>query len=339
MEKSISVSTPMVVHALTGARVAGVDIDRLLHKVGISTTQLEKTDERLPVERVVMLLRHCQGMMNDELFGLMEKPVCLGTLRFMALSSVHAKSQKEAMERCADYLNLFENSFYYRLDKRGSQTELRLEPIPGQSATDPYAVDFMLTFLHRFICWLGNRWIPINQVNISFPPPAYVDEYNYIYHSAPVLFNQSRNNLSFDRRYLERPVVQNETTVENYIRRAPMDTYLPVAAGGTMTESVRNLAHELFTTKQSMPELSDLTKLLEVNPHTLRRRLKTEGSSFHSIKAQLRRDIAIQHLSGEQYSIEEISALAGYSEPSAFIRAFRSWTGFTPLQFKKGIEI
>jgi AraC-like DNA-binding protein len=77
---------------------------------------------------------------------------------------------------------------------------------------------------------------------------------------------------------------------------------------------------------------------LQVNPHTLRRQLR-KGTEFHTIVSQVRRDIAIQHLGAGELSIENIAYRVGYTEPGSFIRAFKAWTGFTPLNFRKGLEI
>ena len=94
---------------------------------------------------------------------------------------------------------------------------------------------------------------------------------------------------------------------------------------------------------QSASDLGDLGELdavaarLEVHPQTLRRRLGKEGTSFSEIKSQLRRDVALHYLGKQGLSIEEIAHRAGFSESSAFIRAFKGWTGVTPYTYRKGL--
>ena len=63
---------------------------------------------------------------------------------------------------------------------------------------------------------------------------------------------------------------------------------------------------------------------------TLRRKLISEGSHFQGIKDAIRRDIAIDYLAQGQLSLQEIALKLGFAEASAFIRAFKQWTGYTP---------
>ena len=97
-----------------------------------------------------------------------------------------------------------------------------------------------------------------------------------------------------------------------------------------MRELLRHNMHQL-------PELNEVAGALEVHPQTLRRRLAGEGTSFMDLKTALRRDTALHFLGKQGLSIEEIATRAGFSESSAFIRAFKTWTGVTPYAYRKGL--
>lgn len=336
--KTLTISAQLINHALEGARYHRIDLPRLLRKCDITEQQLQDTDERLPLEKVVKLLRHCNGVMSDEMNGLLQVAMPVGSFRMMALAAVHAKNLGEALQRCIDFYNLFSNSVRYELIIKQRQTELVLTRIPNQIIRDDYAINCILAVIHRFIGWLGNDRIILNQVKLDFPVPGYFREYHYMFYGAPVLFKQSRISINFDRHYLEHPVVQTEASVDSYIRRAPMDLYLPLNAGGEWTMLVRNSLKEYFSREQSMQSLEAMAAELKLNSQTLRRRLKREGSSFDVIKSQIRRDMAIHYLGKNQLSVEGIAEACGYTEPSSFIRAFKAWTGFTPLQFRKGLD-
>ena len=336
--KSITISSQLVMHTMAGAMAKGVDMHALLASSGIDEAVFWDKQGRLPVDSVVKLHHSCSWVMNDEVNGLLESPLRAGIFRMMALTAVHTSTLGDALQRCVDFINLFENSFVYSIVQKRRQTELILERIPGHAVRDDHAISLLMSVLHRFLGWLANDRLMLNQVMLDYSPPEYKEEFQYIFYGAPVLYNQAVNSISFDRHYLDHPVVQTEASAHSYVRRAPMDIYLPLDAGGRWTMDVRKRLKQAFTKNKLLLQFDQLASEMDLNPQTLRRRLKAEATSFDTIKAQLRRDIAIHRLGDAQYSIEAIAEDCGYTEPSAFIRAFKSWTGFTPLQFRKGLD-
>ena len=334
----ITFSVPMLLQSLEGARLAGFDINRLLRKSDIEPRLLEQSDYRIPLEKFVRLSRYTAGNMNDEFLGLLNKPVRLGTFHTMALTAVHAQNIEQAFQRAIAFNNLFDNSLHLSMTVRGKQTEFTVTRNTDKPVLNNFAIEFMLGTHHRFIGWLANQRIILNQVKLDYPEPIHNSEYPYIFYGAAVLFEQNSISLLFDSSYLKLKIVKSEAEVESYIGRAPMDLYLPVHAGGKVTARVRNRINSIFISTEKAPELDILADEMQLHPQTLRRQLRREGSSFHTITAQVRRDIAIHHLGASGLSVENIAIKTGYTEPSAFIRAFKAWTGFTPLTFRKGLS-
>src|SRR5437588_7696532 len=69
---------------------------------------------------------------------------------------------------------------------------------------------------------------------------------------------------------------------------------------------------------------------LGLSRQTLFRKLKTEGITFEKVLDELRHKLALHYLNGKKVSVNETAYLVGYSEPSAFSRAFKRWTGSSP---------
>jgi len=328
----------MIKQTIEGAIKSGFDVHPLLKKSRIDPDVLDHPEARVPVQKFVRLSRYIAGMMKDEFFGLLDKPVRPGSFHFMALSAVMTTTIEQAFERAIAFNNLFENSLHLNLINHGKQTEFVITRYARQPVLNNFAIEYMLAVHHRFIGWLANQRIIINQVRLDYPEPIHNSEYQYIFYGTPVLFNQNSISIFFDSSYLKLNIVKSEAEVESYIRRAPMDLYLPVHAGGKVTSKVRNFVNSYFSTHEKSPELSLVASEMYLHSQTLRRKLKREGSSFHAITAQVRRDIAIHHLGGAELNIESIAFKTGYTEPGAFIRAFKTWTGFTPLTFRKGLS-
>lgn len=103
--------------------------------------------------------------------------------------------------------------------------------------------------------------------------------------------------------------------------------------GSTVTGRVRHLIGTALPAGP-VPTPEQLADRLSVSPQTLRRRLAAEGTTYQRLRDQVRRDHALAELSAGRVSIERLSRQLGFSEPSAFHRAFRRWTGQTPRAYR-----
>lgn len=85
-------------------------------------------------------------------------------------------------------------------------------------------------------------------------------------------------------------------------------------------------------------ELAHAAKRLGTTPRTLQRRLADEGTSFALVRDRARHAAALRLLCQPDVSLGEVSFLLGFSQPSAFNRAFRRWQGTTPRRFRSGVD-
>ena len=82
-------------------------------------------------------------------------------------------------------------------------------------------------------------------------------------------------------------------------------------------------------------QLPDLAQSLQMSPRSLQRRLAEQGQSFQGLLSQTRQQLAEAYLRDASVELAEVALLLGYSEQSAFTRAFRQWTGQPPLQWRR----
>src|SRR6185295_9090017 len=90
---------------------------------------------------------------------------------------------------------------------------------------------------------------------------------------------------------------------------------------------VKRVLHEVLRNDEGHVEI--VAKRLGLTSRSLQRRLKDENTTFNTIREDVRQDLAKRYLD-DGLAIAEISFLLGFSEPSAFFRAFKRWTGETP---------
>jgi AraC-like DNA-binding protein len=79
---------------------------------------------------------------------------------------------------------------------------------------------------------------------------------------------------------------------------------------------------------------ASVARHLHLSPRTLHRRLALEGTSYRALRDAVRREQALQMLEKTAHSIADIATALGYSEPSAFFRAFVAWTGMAPTLYR-----
>jgi AraC-like DNA-binding protein len=84
--------------------------------------------------------------------------------------------------------------------------------------------------------------------------------------------------------------------------------------------------------------MADIAKRLGFSARSFHRRLADQGVSFQSLTEETRREIAVGMLRDEAYALSEIAFLTGFSEQSAFTRAFKRWTGVTPASYRKSMS-
>jgi len=79
---------------------------------------------------------------------------------------------------------------------------------------------------------------------------------------------------------------------------------------------------------------SSLARLFGLNERTFRRRLKEEGNTLRALLSTVRREWSRHLLSDTELPVSEIAWILGYSDPTVFARAFRTWTTHGPSEWR-----
>ena len=128
-------------------------------------------------------------------------------------------------------------------------------------------------------------------------------------------------------------MVRDEKALEEFLKLAPYYMVIePLLSIFSITHRIRGILGDDF--RQEMPSFEGLTVLLNMSARTLRRRLDKEGTSYQRIKDNARRDVAISMLSRDRLTVSEVAEQVGFSDPSAFHRSFKKWTGESPGSYR-----
>ncbi|MEO6887309.1 MAG: AraC family transcriptional regulator [Jatrophihabitantaceae bacterium] len=315
--------------AVAAAGGRGVDLGPVLTAAGISSTLLADDRSRCTPEQVATIVQQMWRLSGDEMFGLGRRPVPNGTFRLICYALISAPDLRTVCERLTDFWPALPGLPQFRIEIGPDSTRLQGD-LSDIEDPDHLVSDFMLVLLHRFTGWLIGRRIGLISVELPYPQPENAAEYDLIFGS-PLTFGARYPAMSFSTNLLSLPIVRDETDLEQFLKYSPADLLARRDYGTTLADQVRRILERGL--RGHWPTSEDIAARLSLSAQHVRRRLREEGTSIGEIKAELLRDAAIAALARGD-GIDELSARLGFSEPSAFRRAFKRWTGTAPSAYQ-----
>jgi len=329
-----TIAISFVAAALQSVHGRNLNADELLANVGLSSSLLQVPQARVSAKHYGALWRAIAAALDDEFFGQDSRRMKVGTFAMLCHSVLSCKTLGHALDRSLRFYALILDDISGSAERDAKEARIVLRDAPGV-ATRVFAHELLLMLLYGVSCWLVGRRIPILRTEFSYAEPAHSAEYRLMY-CADLHFNRAHTLLAFEASYLDLPVVQNERSAKEFLRTAPESILLKYKNGSSLSARVRRRLRQFLP--GTVPDFEQLADEMSITPATMRRRLHEEGESYQSIKDQLRRDLAISYLSHSKRSVMDIALELGFSERSAFHRAFRKWTGASPGEFRRSSQ-
>jgi AraC-like DNA-binding protein len=324
-----------VAAALQSVRDRNLNADELLAQVGLAPSLLQVPQARVSAKHYGALWRTIALALDDEFFGQDSRRMKAGSFAMLCHSVLGCKTLGQALDRSLRFYALILDDISGTLMRGAKEARIVLHEHAAGASQRVFAHELLLMLLYGVSCWLVGRRIPILRTEFSYAEPAHSAEYRLMY-CADLSFDRPNTAITFDASYLALPVVQNERTVKEFLRTAPENILLKYKNGSSLAAKVRRRLRQFLPGE--VPDFEGLAEELNMTPATMRRRLHEEGESYQSIKDQLRRDLAIGYLSHSSRSVMDIALELGFSERSAFHRAFRKWTGASPGEFRRTLQ-
>lgn len=321
--------------AVTLGILEGLDGGRrtaALVRAGLAEAELQDPDRLLDLEAVLRLYQAAAELLGDDCLGLHRGEAWelggLGVLHYAVLNAPTVGTGLRNLDR------------YGRSHVQGGRIVLTVE---GDEARLDYALedaDPELARQHveasavvglRIVRRLsGASWRP-HRVGFGHQRPRDTTEHARIF-GCPLRFGDDAHlRIDFAARDLERPVAGADRSLLPIVEQH-LDKLLERDAGGGLVHDVRASVAAMLC--DGSPNVRAVAKRLGTSVRTLQRRLDEQGVVFRDLVQGVRRELAERYLASHDADLTEIAFLLGYSELSAFGRAFRRWTGQSPRRFR-----
>ena len=320
------IAPSFVEEALDSLRRSGRPTEPLLARLGLPPV----CEQPVSAQTFGQLWLAIAAELDDECFGLGTRPMQRGSFTLLCHCVLHAATLDQALRRALRFLNVVLGEPKGRLVVRDGIAEIELGDEGEPRSAFAYRSYWII--LHGLTCWLVGRRIPIRLVDFRCSEPKQSEDHR-LFFGAPIRFSQPVSRLGFDSAMLALPISRNEQALKQFLRGAPANILLRYRYdAGTAAAVRRRLSQK---EPANWTNFAALAGDMRMSPSTLRHRLHDEGQSYAGIKDDIRRDLARGMLMNTRQTVSEIATHLGYSEPSAFYRAFKKWVGVSPEAFRK----
>jgi len=330
-----SIGTHYILTAIGGAKAKGIDTKALLKKFRIPEKPLKDPKARFGVDLVARLYAGVAEELNDEFMGFTEKPIKVGTFALMAEWVSHSTTLEELLRKGIRFYNQITDEVKVSLDIEGDHVYFTSEFRRPELDFEHFYIEYWHVIWHRFASWYIGKPIKLLGCYINYTPLD-ADEFEVLYR-CPTHLKSKYNRLVFHKKYLQEPLVRSQADLQVFLKRAPIDMLTIPGEDTSLTARIKHLlTPKAFSEGDNLtlPSSQELAKTLEMSEQTLRRKLSAEGISYQQIKDSLRQDLANKLLRNAAINISDISKQLNFSEPRAFTRAFKQWSGMTPKEYR-----
>ncbi len=332
-----TIHSHFVLPLLRQADAKGFPPEKFLSAAGLPADLMNQPRIRFTPDQYAIITRLLWKETDDAFFGMSAQPVRLGTLFLFCQLAVKEVNVGGVLEKQAECFRLATKDIRWNLRTAGDHALLSLSVGPKTSDTEHVLREFLLAMTYRFASWIAGSRIVLTRAWFDYPKPEYAAEYMTLF-DCPCLFDQSMMAIEFPASVLSWPNIRTKVELLSILKNSPFGILVNPVVDKSIVVQVRRILLGKDRFRIDFPSLESVAETLAMSPGTLRRRLKSEHTSFQAMKEAIRRDVAIELLSDRRKSVSDVALALGYTESSTFSRAFKGWTGLSPAAYRSHDE-
>ncbi len=310
----------------------GVNVGDLLAGSGLSPKVLLLQDVSIGHESFLQAVSNFQAV-DGNLWSALEggRRMTLSKHGYLGYAAQHSRSVPEAADKLYRYVSTRVDFITLQRGEHSDRAEVIIQPQVSDSPAMRYVCLSLMVCLETLSRQILGR--PATQLasRITMTGPAPDSPAPQLPGGSSILFDHDYYSVSWPRSVLDTPLSsRNDDLASLAVARCESELRRSQPSQNTTSRVVAQLQRS----RGESPAIDDIAARLNMSTATLQRRLKSEHCSFQQLKDQIRERQA-RELLRSPASVEQIAEQLGYSDASNFTKAFKSWTGCTPSQFRQ----
>lgn len=279
--------------------------------------------------------RAIEALSGDAGFGIrMASETSTATHKLAFLAASYAEDYRDAIARLVRFKPLCSPDELLCEERNGRavftiEWPLGTEPEPNLSVDASFAM----------VVELGRRGTGhvLSPIGIEFTRAGPSTDFHDAFFGCPIRFGASRNRIILASADLDRRFVEHNPELLQMLTPALSEAKRDLEAGSSFVDQVKSVLKRAMASGR--PEVDDVGREMGMSRRTLQRRITAEGMTFRSLLDEARRELGIQLLADPAARVDEIACFLGYGDTNSFYRAFKEWTGMTPMRWRQFNEL
>ena len=238
----------------------------------------------------------------------------------------------EIFERSERYFKLLSNTYFFKVEK---DVEISRVFLNREAYRRGVELSNEATLSATVVVLRSMTESDISPVEVSFKhaPPEKIDDYSKAF-KCPILFNQPQYYIAYKKEDLEMRTAKADESINRFlVERVEEETKGIKLNTNKLVLDIENLIKDALPS--GIPGVEQIGQILGMSRRTLTRRLAENNLTFRDLIKRIQEEVSKDLLKNSARNIAEIAFETGFSEQSAFSRAFKNWTNQSPAEFRK----
>ena len=305
----------------------GYELDALLESAGLRRSDVENPDVYIdPAACAAVFAAAVRKRRMPNLAAQLALHTPVGVTPLLDYLVVSSDSVGQGLDRLTRYLRLVNPGIRLVIDNTRDPVRVVVERASGPFETELTVSLSIVRFMRE-----TDDQLRADHVCFTHEPDDLADYARVL--QCAVRARASWSGWALSKASMQIPLRRRDPSLRIWLERQAADILARLPVDGDVRDEVRSILVTQVTAGDL--QIDFVARRLATTPRTLQRRLARAGTTFERLCDDARRQAAEAYLTDTTLSIAEVTYLLGYSEPTAFHRAFRRWHRTTPQLFRR----